>query len=64
MLFRSIEESIKKEEILEARLEELAGAEGKRLTNLKYKIVEYLLFAALGGAIGYFATLLSKISGS
>lgn len=61
---KHIEESIKKEELLEQRLEELMNAEGKRLTSLKYKIVEYFLFAALGGAVTYFATVFSKIAGS
>lgn len=59
-----ISDSIEKEQELERRLNALSTAEGERLKAWKYKIIEYIVFAALGGGLTYLATLFSKVAGS
>lgn len=61
---KHIEDSIEKEQDIEKRLSDLANAEGERLKTWKYKIIEYIIFAALGGGLTYLATMFSKVAGS
>lgn len=61
---KHIEDSIEKEQAIENRLNALANSEGERLKTWKYKIIEYIIFAALGGGLTYLATLFGKVAGS
>ena len=52
-LTKHIEDSESREQRLEKKIIDLENEEGARLKGLKYKIVEYVIFAILGGVITY-----------
>lgn len=58
---KHIADSVIRESDLESRIDALADAEGESLKVLKRRILDYILFAALGGALTYFATIISKV---
>ena len=52
-LSKHITDSELREQRLEKKIVDLENEEGTRLKGLKYKIVEYVIFAILGGVITY-----------
>ena len=52
-LTKHIEDSEQREKRLEDKIMNIENEEGTRLKGLKYKIVEYVIFAILGGVITY-----------
>ena len=52
-LSKHITDSEQREKRLEDKIMSIENEEGTRLKGLKYKIVEYVIFAILGGVITY-----------
>jgi hypothetical protein len=52
-LSKHITDSEQREKRLEDKVMSIENEEGTRLKGLKYKIVEYVIFAILGGVITY-----------
>ena len=62
-LTRHIEDSEQREKRLEDKIMTIENEEGTRLKGLKYKIVEYIVFAILGGFITYITLALNLAAG-
>lgn len=58
-LTKHIEDSEQREKRLEDKIMNIENEEGTRLKGLKYKIVEYVIFAILGGFITYVSIALN-----
>lgn len=57
-LTKHIEDSESREQRLEKKIMEIENEEGTRLKSLKHKIIEYVIFAILGGVITYVSVAL------
>lgn len=62
-LSKHIADSESREQRLEKKIMEIENEEGNRLKSLKYKIVEYIVFAILGGFITYITLALNTAVG-